>query len=285
MIYIIYNPISGNKGNSYRAKIEEQLQNIPNSKIFKTAYANHAEELTKSIVAENPEKIIVIGGDGTINEVAKQLIAKEIPLGIIPMGSGNGLARHLGISLDFHKSLALAINSLNYQTIDVAFFNEKPFFCTAGIGFDAEVANNFSKRKGRGLLNYIFASLAVNCYYKNIEVKFENQEYYSTYFSITFANANQFGNNAFISPGSNLMDNKFELVTVKPLNILEKVKLGISLFLKSIHKHQKVTITSISSCSLQVNNANYYHLDGETFSLTKNSVNIKIVPKSLKIIF
>lgn len=285
MIYIIYNPISGSKGNSYRAKIEEQLQNIPKSKLYKTDYANHAEEITKSILEENPEKIIVIGGDGTINEVAKQLIDTEIPLGIIPMGSGNGLARHLGISFDFNKSLHLAIHSTNYQKIDVAYFNEHPFFCTAGIGFDAAVANDFAKRKGRGLFNYIKASLAVNNYYKPIEVQFENQDSFSSFFSITFANANQFGNNAFISPGSNLMDNKFELVTVKPLTILEKAQLGISLFLKTIHKHPKVAISSTDYCHIFVQNAAFYHLDGESFPLTDKSVKIKIVPSSLKIVF
>jgi len=285
MIYIIYNPISGSKGNSYRAKLEEKLQNIPNSKLFKTAFAKHAEAITQSILLENPEKIIVIGGDGTINEVAKQLIHKNVPLGIIPMGSGNGLARHLGISIDFNKALDLAINSTDCKAIDVAYFNEHPFFCTAGLGFDAAVANDFSKRKGRGFLNYIKSSLAVNNYYENIEVAFNEQERFTPYFSITFANANQFGNNAFISPGSNLLDNKFELVTVKPLNILEKAQLGISLFLKTIQKHPKVEIVSTTSCSLLVKNSDFYHLDGETFPLTSQRVNIKIIPNSLKIIF
>lgn len=285
MICIIYNPISGNKGTSYREQIEKDLQKIPNCLILRSEYVNHATELTQQAIASNPKKIIVIGGDGTINEVARQLIYSEIPLGIIPMGSGNGLARHLGLSLDFKTALNFALQHQSFQEIDVAYLNDQAFFCTAGIGFDAMVANDFSRRKGRGLLNYIKASFAMNRIYQPIQVKINEEPTFSPFFSITFANANQFGNHAFISPGSNLQDQQFELVCVKPLNFIEKAKLGISLFFKNIHKHPKVTITSQKTCELEVHNCKYYHLDGETFDMEQTSVKIKIVPKSLKIIF
>lgn len=285
MIYIIYNPISGSKGNSYRLNIENELSKIPNSQVLKTEYVNHASELTKFAKDNNPEKIIVIGGDGTINEVAKQLIHSEIPLGIIPMGSGNGLARHLGLSFDFKTALDFALKTSRYQKIDVAFFNQQAFFCTAGIGFDATVAHDFSQKEGRGMLNYVKSSLAMNKTYRNIEVKFQSENEFSPYFSITFANANQFGNNAYISPGSNLLDQKFELVTIKPLSFIEKVQLGISLFLKTIAKHPKVTISSQNECEFSVKNCNFFHLDGETFQLLNNHIKIKIIPCSLKIIY
>lgn len=285
MNYIIYNPISGNKGNSSRLQNEQLLKNIPNTTILKTAYSNHASELTQQAISLNPTKIIVIGGDGTINEVAKELIDTEIPLGIVPMGSGNGLARHLGVPLEFKKALQFALDKNESKAIDVAYLNKQAFFCTAGIGFDATVAHDFSKRNGRGMINYVRSTFAMNREYQNIEVKFKNEKEFTPYFSITFANANQFGNHAYISPSSNLNDQLIELVSIKPLNFWERIQLGISLFLKTISNHSKVRINSVSTCELEVKNCSYYHLDGETFPMSDSSVKIKIIPKALRIIY
>jgi len=285
MIYFIYNPNSGSKGTLNSEQILSKLNKIPNSKVLITQYPNHATEFVNEILPLNPERIIAIGGDGTINEVAKNLIGTQIPLGIIPKGSGNGLARHLDLYKPFDQALVIALKSQNFINSDVAYFNNKPFFCTAGIGFDAAVANDFSKSKTRGFINYIISSFRINNSYQSIEVKFENDKFFEPYFSITFANANQFGNHAYISPGSNLTDQNFELIKIKPINFFKKIKLGISLFLKNIHKHPKVTITSQKTCELEVHNCKYYHLDGETFDMEQTSVKIKIVPKSLKIIF
>ena len=285
MIYFIYNPISGGKGNSIRQKIELDLNKIENSVLLRTEYINHATELAQFAIQQKAEKIIVIGGDGTINEVARQLIGSDIPLGIVPMGSGNGLSSHLGLPKNYKKALQFAIQSNQSKKIDVAYFNEKPFFCTAGIGFDAVVAHEFSKSKKRGFITYISSSFKMALNYNPILAQIELEESYRPYFSITFANANQFGNNAFISPGSNVMDNQFEVVLVKPVNFIEKIKLGISLFTKSIQKQSKVQILQTNTLSLNVKNCSYFHLDGETFSLHENRIQIKLIPNSLKIIF
>jgi len=134
-------------------------------------------------------------------------------MGIIPLGSGNGLARHLGIPMLIEKAIQKSLEG-NEMEIDALSWNDRPFFCTAGIGFDAEVASHFHKGKGRGILNYIKASLkALRCFQKT-EIEIENLSKES-YFSLTFANANQFGNNAFISPTSNLQDSLFEVVKIK----------------------------------------------------------------------
>ncbi|MEY2793089.1 MAG: Diacylglycerol kinase, partial [Bacteroidota bacterium] len=285
MVYIIYNPISGNKGTSSRKKIEKELQKIKNSTLLKSEYPHHATDLVLEAIQNKAERIIVVGGDGTINEVARQLINSNIPLGIVPMGSGNGLARHLGIPMNFKKALDLALHTEESQVIDVAYFNDKPFFCTAGIGFDAIVAFDFSKARGRGLFNYVKSSLRQSIAYKNIEVRLNNENTYQPFFSITFANANQFGNNAYISPNSKLTDEEFELVVVKPLSFIEKAKLGISLFFKTIHKHPKVTISSIKHCTLEVKNVSHFHLDGESFELNNNLVKINLIPSCLKIFY
>lgn len=285
MIYIIYNPISGGKGNSIRQEIESHLNKLEDSILLKTEYVNHATELAKYAIENKAEKIIVVGGDGTINEVAKQLIGSEIPMGIVPMGSGNGLASHLGISHNFRKAIKFALETNQSNKIDVAYFNERPFFCTAGIGFDALVANEFSKSKKRGFITYILTTFKMAINYQPLEAKELSEENFNEYFSITFANANQFGNNAFISPGSNVMDNKIEVVKVKSVNFIEKLQLGISLFTKSIQKHSKVTILERENISFDVRNSQYFHLDGETYPLNEKRIHIKIIPNKLKIIF
>lgn len=285
MIYIIYNPISGNKGKSIKQKIAFQLQKIENSVLLKTEYANHASELAKYCITQKADRIIVIGGDGTINEVARELIFTPIPLAIVPMGSGNGLASHLKIPLQFDQALSFALEANESKAIDVAYFNNQAFFCTAGIGFDALVANDFSKSKQRGFVSYVRSSFKMAFKYEPILAKEKNQNKFHPYFSISFANANQFGNNAFISPGSNLMDDQFEVVWVKPIGFFQKLKLGISLFLKTIEKQPKVRIDSRKNLELEVSNCPYYHLDGETFELKENSIKIEIKHKALKIFF
>lgn len=285
MIYIIYNPISGNKGKSIKENIALQLEKIENSVLLKTEYANHATELAKYCIAQKAERIIVVGGDGTINEVARQLIHYPIPLAIVPMGSGNGLASHLKLPQKFEQALSFAIEANESHAIDVAYFNDQAFFCTAGIGFDATVANDFSKSKKRGFFSYVRSSFKMALSYQPILAKEKNQAEFKPYFSISFANANQFGNNAFISPGSNLMDDQFEVVWVKPLQFFQKLKLGISLFLKTIEKQPNVRIESRKNLEIEVRNCTFYHLDGETFSLNQNSVRIEIIPQALKIFF
>ena len=144
MIHFILNPNAGTNSTQKKAMFLAKLQSIPSAKIWVTEYMNHATELTKLALSENPERIIVIGGDGTINEVASAMLFTAIPLGIIPLGSGNGLARHLGIPLDFDRALIKALKG-KIITIDAGKWNERPFFCTAGIGFDATVAAHFAK--------------------------------------------------------------------------------------------------------------------------------------------
>ncbi|RVU26846.1 hypothetical protein EOJ36_02290 [Sandaracinomonas limnophila] len=284
MIYFIYNPNSGSKGTLNSEQILSKLNKIPNSKVLITQYPNHATEFVNEILPLNPERIIAIGGDGTINEVAKNLIGTQIPLGIIPKGSGNGLARHLDLYKPFDQALEIALKSQNFINSDVAYFNNKPFFCTAGIGFDAAVANDFSKSKTRGFINYIISSFRINNSYQSIEVKFENDKFFEPYFSITFANANQFGNHAYISPGSNLTDQNFELIKIKPINFFKKIQLGISLFLKTIENQNFVELSSTSNCKLKAKGNGFYHLDGEIGTWENLELNVSIQSEALKII-
>lgn len=283
MICFILNPNSGNKSNRYRVGILEKLQKIPNSQLHITQYPGHAKEIVQNLInAHNATRIVAIGGDGTVNEIAACIQGTNISLGIIPIGSGNGLARHLGISMQFTKALKQVLQGNEY-VIDTLSWNDKPFFCTAGIGFDAEVASKFARGNGRGLLNYVKATLKTFRTYQSTKLNLANGELTDLY-SLTIANANQYGNNAYISPFSNLQDAQFEVVKIKKGTIWQIGQLGISLFLKTINKQQIVHIFSTDSFEMRVAIGTKFHLDGESLRTENEIIKIKIFAKNLKII-
>ncbi|MHA8081959.1 diacylglycerol/lipid kinase family protein [Aquirufa sp. A-Brett2-15D] len=278
MIHFILNPNSGTNSPQRRARIVANLRAIPNSKVWITEHVNHASVLTKQAVNEGAKKIIAIGGDGTINEVASSLIYSSIPLGIIPMGSGNGLARHLGIPLSFTKALDRAINGQQI-TIDAGKWNDRPFFCTAGLGFDAYVASHFASRGKRGFLNYIYSSLVLLFKYKPISIK-----EFGPVFSFTVANANQFGNNAYISPNSDLQDGLLEVIRVKPSNLFHIIFLGISLFSKKLHLNSRSEVSTVTSLTFHTTIGIPYHLDGESLLIENEKNLVSILPSSLLVV-
>jgi YegS/Rv2252/BmrU family lipid kinase len=278
MIHFILNPNAGTNSLPKRERIIAILEAIPNSKVWQTERMNHAGELTKQAISEGATKIIAIGGDGTINEVASALLSSSVPVGIIPMGSGNGLARHLQIPLQFEKALYRALNG-EIITIDAGKWNDRPFFCTAGIGFDAYVAAHFAKRGKRGFLNYLYSTIVSLKTYQAIEIKEKG-----FVFSFTVANANQFGNNAYISPESDLQDGVLEAIQIKPGSLLNLAHLGISLFRKRLPKHPLVTISSVQSLQIHTVPGIPYHLDGESLILESGKIEITLLPSSLLVV-
>lgn len=278
MIHFILNPNAGTNSKQERARIQTILGAVPNAKVWQTERINHAKELAQKALQEGATKIIAIGGDGTINEVASSLLHSSIPLGIIPMGSGNGLARHLGLPLSFEMGLERALNGKNIS-IDAGKWNDRLFFCTAGIGFDATVAAHFAKRGKRGFFNYIYSTFKSFFSYQFITI-----DEIGPLFSFTVANANQFGNNAYISPESDLQDGLLEVIQIKTGNILSLANLGISLFRKKLHQHSLVTIKTVKSIQFHTQIGIPYHLDGESLLLEKKSVEISILPASLQVV-
>ena len=201
MIHFIYNPNAGVINEAQKKQWIKTMHAIPNVIIWETTKPLEAKDFTRNAIAQGAKKIIAVGGDGTINEVASVLVGTSIPLGIIPLGSGNGLARHLNIPLNYKKAFQKVLVGASIK-IDVGYINNKPFFCTAGIGFDAAVAHRFAGGKGRGLINYMKATLFTLLKYQPILVSV-NEGALEKVFSLSIANANQFGNDAFISPFSN----------------------------------------------------------------------------------
>jgi len=282
MFHFIINPNAGSKNKAKYTKLIHLIKSNSNHIIWETTEPLEAVAFTQKAIEKGATRIIAVGGDGTINEVASVLVGKAIPLGVIPVGSGNGLARHLNIPLDYKKAFKKTLVGASIK-IDVGYINHKPFFCTAGIGFDAAVAHRFAMGNGRGLINYMKATIITLFKYTPIQVRINNNAIEKV-FSLSIANANQFGNNAYISPFSNIQDGQLELVKISVLNKIQAGIIAVRLFKKNIHHSNNVTLQSCKQASIHYLNNAPIHIDGENLLTDNELLNITISPMALTVI-
>lgn len=229
-----------------------------------TNHPGHATELASNAIANGYDLVVAVGGDGTVNEVAQGLIGIETPMGIIPLGSGNGLARELGISMNLLKSTQTLIEGKNLK-LDVCKLKDQRFLCTSGIGFDALVAHKMSKAASRGFLKYVQLVVQESIFYKPLDVrmKIDGVLIEKPVFLITFANASQFGNNAFIAPAASMTDGLIDVVVVRKFAKIWMPFFAIALFTKLIPKLPFVDCYKAKQIELQMADTPYYHFDGE----------------------
>ena len=285
-IWFIANFFSGTLSFEKKEAITAIIEKLPNSKIFKTEYPNHACEIAQLAIDQKVKIVVAIGGDGTINEVASVLKGTNIALGIVPIGSGNGLARHLKIPLNSLTAIDRVLNG-TITEIDTCTINEIPFFCTAGIGLDAQVAYDFSLQNRRGFSTYIITAIKVFIAYKSIDFKIftANKSFNNTAFAITFANASQYGNDAIVAPESKIDDGLLDMVILKPFSVFNSIFLAIRLFNNSFSKSKFVkTIKGKVFNIITENKSCIIHFDGEPKLLNTNEIIVKIDDKKLKVI-
>ena len=286
-ILIIHNPKAGKKKNISLINELEKWNKDGNHPYdyIETKYSKHAFEIAKKAKKEEYNCIVAAGGDGTINEIASALINTNVNLGIIPMGSGNGLARHNLIPLNLEKAFLTLYNGKPIK-IDAGLINENYFFCAAGIGFDAKVSEKFAKSTTRGLIYYFLIALKEYLTYKskNYHLQLKSTKCDKKAFFITFANANQFGNHAYIAPQAIIDDGLINICIVKPFPWYQGFRLAYQLFNKKIEessiyesfKSDKVDITS--------KNQIHFHYDGEIMTNKTCKIEVEILPKALQII-
>ena len=229
-----------------------------------TNHPGHATELASEAAIKGFDLVVAVGGDGTMNEVAQGLIGTSTPMGIIPMGSGNGLARDLGISMDIKKSARLLVEG-SIKQIDVCRINSQRFLCTSGIGFDAQVADKMAKAPTRGFLRYIQLTLKESIAFKPFKIKMKVNDILieKPVFLITFANARQFGNNALIAPKADISDGLIDVVVVKPFPKIWLPVFGVGLFLGIIPKLPFVDCYKAKQLELEFADTPFFHFDGE----------------------
>lgn len=284
-LLFIVNPRSGKRNSGKIIEIiHKTLLGKVNYDIGLWSNIDEFNVLTQKLMTEHFTEAIAVGGDGSVNLVGKTILKSNITLGIVPTGSGNGLARSLGILMDTEKAL-LQILEGKTTLIDSGEVNGEVFFCTSGVGFDAHIGNLFANLQTRGLKTYIkliFKELfsykpeTYSVFANGIEIRKEA-------FFITVANAGQFGNNFYMAPNAKVNDGLFNVVIVKPFPLI----LGLFMLLKIIRRkaNESRFIETLTCNELTIKRATKgsVHFDGEPF-IMENELKYTNKPRSLKVI-
>ncbi|MBC7389752.1 MAG: diacylglycerol kinase family lipid kinase [Opitutaceae bacterium] len=282
-VLFIINPISGGKN---KDKIPALIENTLDKNQFDititfTKAPGHAREL-----AAQPgfDYYIAVGGDGTLNEVASQLINTEACMGILPMGSGNGLARHMGINMNIEKAI-LQINTAKIVKIDTCTVNGKPFINMAGVGFDAHIGKLFAESTGRGFKTYVVQTLTEfkNYQSQKYKINYGGKEIVSDAFLLSFANSSQYGNNAYIAPDADIKDGMLDICLMKPFKVMDVLSIGFRLFNKTIKQSKYLQTIQAKEFTVTREQEGVAHLDGEPMIFGKQ-LDIKVLSASLKLL-
>ena len=282
-IVFVVNPISGTQGKKAILKwIDERLdRSIYDYSIVKTEYAGHASQIAAVAVQDKVDIVVAIGGDGTINEIARSLVHTETALGIIPCGSGNGLARHLRIPMEPKAAIDI-LNQDNRLCIDYGKINNIPFFCTCGVGFDAFVSLKFADSGKRGLLTYLENTLHESLTYQPETYEIENEEGTVRYkaWMIACGNASQYGNNAYIAPQASLTDGLMDVTIMEPFTVLDVPSLSFQLFNKTIDQNSRVKTMRAKKIKIHRQKDGVMHFDGDPLMAGKE-LEVEIIPSGL----
>ena len=285
-VLFIINPISGGKKKldfPAFANAQMDLTRFDTEFVY-TEWPTHANDLATAAVEKRKDIVVSVGGDGTINEVASALEGSETIMGIVPFGSGNGLARSLNLSLDNKKALA-TINNLNSKRIDSAVLYGRKFFNMAGMGFDAHISSKFANLKNRGLKGYVSTALSeISSYSPEIyNLEIDGNHYQREAFMISIANSCQYGNNAYISPDAQLDDGLLDVCIIKPFPLVQLPLVGYHLFNKTVHKTEYVEIIKGKDIRINRKSEGTVHLDGEPLEMEKEIL-ISVHPLSLAVL-
>lgn len=286
-LLFIINPISGGKE---KGDFEKRAAQVLDTEQFDARYRftekpNHAAELAQQAIDEQYDVVVAVGGDGTINEVAKTLVNTSVILGIVPEGSGNGLAGYLEIPMIVKDAVQL-LNKFRVKKIDSGKLNGHYFFNMAGIGFDAVISDRFDKDSIRGPYGYMKTVVSEIGHYKAENYKFviDGKDYEQEAFMISLANSPQYGNNAYVSPNASVSDGLLDVCIVKPFPLFLLPKMLIHLFSRSTDKSGFVDIIRGKEILIIREKEGVVHVDGQPIQLGKE-LKTSILPASLSIIY
>lgn len=285
MLFIV-NPFSGVWKNK---RIEPMLEQHLDSSQFRyeviyTEFAGHGTEIAAGAVARGVDIVVAVGGDGTINEIAKSLIHTEATLGILPAGSGNGFAMHLGYGRKIERAVSL-LNTSKELTIDTGICNGDPFINLAGVGFDGLIAYRTKHNSKRGFQNYLKMTLAEARTYQfpKYQIELDGQLLEQSSLVIEIANARMFGYNFEIAPKASLTDGVFDIIVIKKAPKWKYVAHAPKFLNKSLLKSSLVDFYRAKEIKITAQGELFYHIDGEGMTAGQ-SVAISMIPHSLKIL-
>ena len=285
-IKFIVNPFSGtsNKSNIFTLINETIDKEKYNFDVEETIHAGHAITIAQECIENGYDIVIAIGGDGTVNEVASSLKGSKTALGVIPGGSGNGFAMHLGMGRNIVKSIK-KLNNVKIIDIDTCTINGHFYVNVCGLGFDAKIAYLTKRSKVRGFWQYIKTVLKEARSFRpsHLEMEIDGKKISGNYISAVFANASMYGYYFTVAPGAKLTDGILDIMLIKEAPIYRYFLEAYRFLNRSLHKSKLTEVHSGKLIKIKAQVPTYFHVDGEGIDATQD-FEIKINPKSLKAI-
>lgn len=293
-ILFVINPIAGGKEKKHlRRIIERELdRTFFRYEMIDTEGEDHARRLSRAAAGRGFDVVAAVGGDGTVNEAARGILEEKeeirsghrVALAIIPAGSGNGLARHLGIPMRAAAAIRL-VNQLKTKYIDAGSMNGLPFFCVAGTGFDAYISRVFAKRDKRGFSGYIRSALREIRKYRAAVYEVETGEdtLRRNAFLISIANASQYGNNAYIAPAADISDGLLDVCILAPFPLYRYPEMAIRLMTGRIRGSRYMETFRSRGITIWRENGGPVHLDGEPRHMDRRLA-ISVLPSVIPVV-
>lgn len=286
-VAFILNPVSGTR---HKSAILEYVRKVLamhkdyEAELYSTTSVGDACRAAREYVGKKFDIVVAIGGDGTVNEVAEGLVNSNVKLGIIPVGSGNGLARHLSIPMSYQRAVD-AIFEGNTQFIDAGMINGKVFFCTAGVGFDAVVGNKFNSAPSRGLKTYMEFCTKEYMKYRpeEYEIHLLGTSFRQKAFLITFANSSQWGNNAVIAPDANISDGMMDVVIWREAPKVTVPLMTLELFLRTIKYSEFIDTYRCRELTIIREKEGLIQFDGESMMMGKE-IRLSVIHKAVEVV-
>jgi YegS/Rv2252/BmrU family lipid kinase len=285
----IVNPCSGRHLRS--ARLQPMLRHFIASRrldadVVLTEGPGHATELAREAVVSGCQRVVAVGGDGTMNEVGQALLRSPAALALVPCGSGNGLARHIGLPAAPRLALELAVDeAASIRILDTGTAAGRPFFNVMGMGLDAEVSQRFNKLVRRGLPAYARTAFAAFLGRQNqsCTIRCGRRSETLEVLLISVANSEQYGNGAVIAPGARVDDGLLDLVAVRPVGIVGAAFLACRLFLGNLDRSGRVRRMRGARFEIERPAPGLIHTDGECHA-AGTRIEVAVVPGSLRIV-
>ncbi len=282
----IINPISGIGGKGkmpalIKSKLDAERFDL---EVVFTERPGHATLLAQDAAADGCDIVLAVGGDGTINEVGRALCGTDTALAILPCGSGNGLARHLHIPMNAEKALETLNNGV-IDLVDYGTVNNHPFFCTCGVGFDAQVSYKFANEDTRGLVTYIKTTISEYFRYRaqHYRITIDGSTIEEKAFVIACCNAAQYGNNALVAPRASMQDGKIDLTVIHSFNLGEAALLSARLFTSNIDRDRHVSIYRGRDIIIERDDEDVMHIDGDPVMMPE-VLHITCHPSAMRVV-
>lgn len=287
-VYFIVKPLGGYKLKQLRKSLEKTFDNKKDSfYIFSSMKKGHSIALTEKAIDEKADVVVACGGDGTINEVAQGLVETQIPLGIIPLGSGNGIARHFKIPLEISKSVQV-IKKNKLAKMDVGVVNGHYFFGNMGCALESHFIRSYQKNQRHGIWAYVIAffDALVSFKHQKIQVEYLDNVREISPFILLVSNANQQGYDFSLTPQAQSDDGLLDLFWMEKSNVFNKIKFFLYALLKKKLMGKRFDLISLSTLKIRLLDQDDFcvQIDGENLPIFSNYIEIKVLPKKLNVI-